>query len=1382
MSIRENDVTVSAENNTDNAANGKVHQAPLAHEGKKPELSGFLNKIKRAFSTEDTYTEKDSPQSDKGYLTEDNNGINIKNIFDRFKHDKKEAVKEQPDNAAVKKVAEQKNDTPVQKTAETSSSTVEKKPETKEKIAEKAEEKTPLQSDEIKAEGVSEKSEPLSEDDELELAMINAILDGKDVSDMKFPEPEELSDDNIAEKEQTESILGPELDIQNAFEDEEADFVMADFEADGEETEDITITAADIDNSEVEELDDGTHTAEIADNTSNDTESTEVTAAVNDGTQATEVTDNTIAEEIIVSDTSIVIIDDNETEEDDFDEEVQVEDEPVFDESLDDLDDIDIDELADLDLTIDISVSDSKNITPVETPKPVVPVIDITPENTENTEKTENNEKTDTPQTDEKQTNPEPVTTEEKTDIQTVKAQTSSSDTKTGTAVSDKKSSFFSKTKDKLVEMWNTKSEPVSQDNSETHKPDISKISVPKFAAAVLSKTEKNEPQTTNVQPAEEVVAINEEAQTQSEEKTDISNVPVENKDPFPDAEPTPILRDDEDEEDLEEVTGEELYKDLFNTESELDKFKIKLYGENYKEETKAEKKPSRPKMTVITNDSLIESDIDREKVRSSLNVVERDPKDVILTEKQRKQEENNRMVLEKCEIYDQETAQRRAEARKERHERTAREYEKRFENIKHVTELNAEDYVIPDSIEFIKVKSGNFIESVKHEYDFYIGYLQLKEGVRKQINKDVPKTEEQEQPPVQTADKPETPPQPEKRVPKPTAPKSTYAKRNDKLGSVIDALDELDRKNPDSFEYRSDDDASSVRRRLRTELARYKSRFTMSMLLTIALTILCLFSSKFSVGAGENAAGGAVRVFAVLNFIIYAAEFYNVRSIIKHGFRRITKLETNRDTIIAAASTAAALQAFLAIFTPGSFLKGGMNLYTIIIMFLLTVNTYGRYKNTQRISMNFRFVADSDQKYTAKFFSDQRMLATLLSGTRNERSELVFQKKTAFLKHFIRLSREHDPGEEFATRLAVPTFCITALVTIIYAVLSKNFCDTVSFLTIMLCTFVPVCSQTLGSLPLCRLAKTALDNNSMVVGYPAIKEFADSAALMIDAKELYPEGAVHMETLKTFDDRRKDEAVLAAAAVMIAAGGAMAGMYDELIKDNKKVLPSADNVMYLDGKGLIGWVNGERYFIGTRELLISQGIEPMPVSYEKQQKKDGGEILYIARSGQLVAMYIVTYSANGRVADVLSSMESTGVNLLIRTTDPNITAERIAKDFGISYQNIKILEQKNSNVIRDEMIGKERSYPAFIATKGGVTSFGKALTECIQTKENISMSIAIQIVAVILAVLVVVLFGLFAGVVHIHAVHCFICTVFWTAAILAGPAMLHRFQHSSRL
>ncbi|MBQ2603463.1 MAG: hypothetical protein II589_00295, partial [Clostridia bacterium] len=1110
-----------------------------------------------------------------------------------------------------------------------------------------------------------------------------------------------------------------------------------------------------------------------------DTEVKAVTADITDGTPKTEETkasaddtevkaDNTQAGEYILTETSIVIIEDANDEDDEFDEDVQIDDEQPFDESLDD---IDLDQLADLDTTIEelTPVIDSDNNEASQMPPAVKPVIDITPEN--NSEKTEN-----TPAAAE-EPKAEPADAKEENKPAAAAADTPvQNETK-----APEKKSFFSKTKDKLTELWNTKSVPIHLNHTDAP------LQPEKAAEAqAQAHTEQHsEPQSDAAKPTEEnkdlVPSASAQQSEQAEKKTDINIVPIENHTVFADSEPTPILRDDDDDEDeeQEEVLSEDLYKDLFDGGSEYEKFAKKIYGSNYKKKVDEESaKPARPKMTVITNDNIIDStDIDSDKVRGTLNVIKRDPKEAILTEKQRKQEENNRIVLEKCEIFNQETAQRQAEARKERSERTAREYEKRFEQIKHVTELDDDNYIAPGSIDTIKVKSGNFSESVKFEYDFYIGYLKLKEGVRKTIKKDAPEPQEQ------TATAAEAPAAPqEKRPPKPETPKRQYSKSRDKLSGIIDALDEKDSKHPDAFEYRNENEASDVRRRLRLELTSYKSRFTISMLLTIAALILCMFSNKFSVGAGENAAGISVRIFAVINCVLYFAEIYNVRSIIKHGFKRITKLDTNRDTIIAAASAAAALQALLAVFTPSTFLKGGLNLYTIIIMFTLTINTYGRYKNAHRKSLNFRFVSDPDQKYTAKFFSDRRMLATLLSGTRNERSELVFQKKTSFLKHFIKLSKEHDPGEDIAKRISLPSLIITLIVTILYAALSKSFCDTISFLTIMLCSCVPICSQTLGALPLFKLSKTALENDSMVVGYPAIKEFADSAALMIDAKELYPEGAVHMETIKTFDNHRKDEAVLAAAAVMIAAGGAMAGMYDELIKNNTKVLPSADNVMYLDGKGLIGWVNNERYFIGTRELLISQRIEPMPLAYEQEQKKGGGEILYIARSGELVAMYIVTYSANGRVADVLSRMESTGVNLLIRTTDPNITADRIAKDFGISYQNIKILEQKNSNVIRDEMIGKERSYPAFIATKGGVTSFGKALTECIQTKGNISMSVVIQLVAVILEVLVIILFGLFAGVAHIHAVPCFIYGIFWTVAILAGPAIMQRLQHNSRL
>ena len=199
--------------------------------------------------------------------------------------------------------------------------------------------------------------------------------------------------------------------------------------------------------------------------------------------------------------------------------------------------------------------------------------------------------------------------------------------------------------------------------------------------------------------------------------------------------------------------------------------------------------------------------------------------------------------------------------------------------------------------------------------------------------------------------------------------------------------------------------------------------------------------------------------------------------------------------------------------------------------------------------------------------------------------------------------------------------------------------------------------------------------------------------------------------------------------------------------------------------------------FIGNRQLLRSHDIETMSEEYEEEQRSDGDEILYLACAGELVAMFIVGYSANRRVADALRRMEANGMSMLIRTTDVNITAERIAKDFGVSHRSIKILEQKNSNVVRDEMIGKEKSSPAFVATKGGVTSFGRAVSGCIQTKRNISLSLAVQVFGVLLGLLIVTVIALVSGVHHIGAIQMFFFYLFWAAAVLAAPPIIQKFQ-----
>ena len=1397
--------TYSSDNN-DQA----IRQDPLTHSNKK---IGLLEKLKRAFSTEDTYFDDENADSDFSEGLDDTEENIFKSIINK-----------------------------VSKSVSKHEAEVEEIMPSDEVRSEPTEENKSLDTEE-KAEQPQNIDEPVKEpepdpEEEAEFAMINAILDGESIDDMEFPDdkadteekpldsteekaeekPLDSTEEKAEEKplDRTESkaeekpldsteekaeekpldstektaeekpldsteekaeekpldsteskadnkneynseaaddfddldIVIEEEDIQDLFNDEDTEFVFAEFDVDDESG--------------------GVESIEIDDEPSAQTE----TVGENTDTKSAETAEQT-------PDTKNESEPKSQTADTD-DEEVAVDDEFLFDETQDEVinsdkeDNSANEEKSEQDNT---PVTEGENNPEQENTAVTEEENNPEQENTVVTEGENNPEQVNTPVTEEEnnpeqentavtegESNPEQENTavtegennpEQENTAVTEGENNPEQENTSSVESTDKKSGrfkeFYSKAKNKLTVMWNTMDDGTVQQAE-------NKVS--------LVKEDKIK---------EEITA----------EESDSEPVPVI------DSEPEPVLNL-EPPEDSEQQYGEDLYKNMFGGESELDKYRRQLYGDDYKDEVENEdsvssffevnseeegtEQSTKPfvRMTVIRNDAPEHIDrSNRAAVRETLNVIEQDPREAVLTEADIKQEEKNRQVLEKVQIFDEEYAQRReqhAQEREERKKKNAALYEKQFGAVKHISEIEVYDYEYPDQYEYIKVKAGLFSESVKTEYDFYLGYSKLQNVAKRQLKIDSDSS----------SDNNEAAPAKEPDAKGNTAAvrndDSRYSSSSDTLDDVSRYLEDIDRKNPDLFEYRNEDEAGEVRHHIHDDLKRYKSRFRTEALLTAVMLVLCLLSSKFSVGGGENTNGTSVRLFAFINFVVYTFSVYNVRRIIIHGLKSFVERKANRDTTIALAGAVVWVQSLAAVITPAPFLRQGLTLYSVIIMLVFAVNTYGRYLNAVRMNMNFRFVSDSSQKYIGKFFHDQRMLATLLSGMRNEKSELVFQKKTAFLKHFIKLSKMHDPGEDLAKKFAFPTLIFTVVMTAIYGFLSRDFCETLSFLSIMLCVSVPVCAQTLGALPLSKLSRETLQNQSMVVGYPAVERFADSGAVMLDAKELYPEGSVHLSMLRTFDDRRKDEAVIAAAAIMITAGGAVSGIFDELIEQRVEILPKAENVMYQDGKGLIGWVNGERYFIGNRQLLLSHGIQPADIQYENEQKQGNKEILYLARSGEVIAMFIVTYDANRRVADALRRMEATGMTLLIRTTDANITAERIAADFGVYYKNIKILEQKNANFIRDEMVGKEKSSPAFIATKGGVTSFGRAVSECIQTKSNISLSVAIQIFAILLELLVVSLFGVLARV-SIHAMPWVFFSVFWIIAILVGPVIVQKFQ-----
>lgn len=117
-------------------------------------------------------------------------------------------------------------------------------------------------------------------------------------------------------------------------------------------------------------------------------------------------------------------------------------------------------------------------------------------------------------------------------------------------------------------------------------------------------------------------------------------------------------------------------------------------------------------------------------------------------------------------------------------------------------------------------------------------------------------------------------------------------------------------------------------------------------------------------------------------------------------------------------------------------------------------------------------------------------------------------------------------------------------------------------------------------------------------------------------AQDLFPSESVLLHGIKTFSGARIDEALLEAAAVSIAAGGPLAGVFRRVIENKTDMLPPVDTLVYEQDMGLSGWVGGRRVLVGNRRLLENHGVDVPSRDYENRYAKDGRQLVYLSTAG----------------------------------------------------------------------------------------------------------------------------------------------------------------------
>lgn len=571
--------------------------------------------------------------------------------------------------------------------------------------------------------------------------------------------------------------------------------------------------------------------------------------------------------------------------------------------------------------------------------------------------------------------------------------------------------------------------------------------------------------------------------------------------------------------------------------------------------------------------------------------------------------------------------------------------------------------------------------------------------------------------------------------------------------------------------DYTGEEDEKSILYELNHNIRKLFMRSLLSGIIAAVVVVLTIVTRIFP-NAICSAVPFAPAAYAILLFILMAASLVLNRVAMLSGLSPLVHIKGNSDTAVAVAGAAGMVQIIVSFFCLGDLNGFHVNYYTVIPMLAFFANNVGKLYMVLRVKDNFKFVSSKGQKYASKIYNNESVAMQMMSGTAADRPIIAYQHKTEFPSNFLKISYAPDPSEDLASKLAPITTIASIIIAVMYGVVKLSFADALNAFALITAVSVPVATLLSVNAPVRKLCKTLLSYGSMLSGYPSVKQFCDSTAIMIDANELFPAESISLEGIKTFEDYGIDESLLCGIAILKEAQNPIANAFDSVVAETEETLPEVESVLYEDEIGLVGWIKSERILVGSRTLMEKYSVEVPNMEYEEKYTSQGRQVTYLSRAGRLVAMFVTRYTPDAQLKAEMQRAETNGISFLIRTTDYNVTNDLVAKLYDLFYRSIKVLPTGLGNVLREAEDTVEETSRSYLITNGKAASLARAVTGCVKIKHNISLSIIIQLIAVIFGLLVASTLSLYAGVQVMGSLEVSIYALFWGAAAVFAPAV----------
>lgn len=131
--------------------------------------------------------------------------------------------------------------------------------------------------------------------------------------------------------------------------------------------------------------------------------------------------------------------------------------------------------------------------------------------------------------------------------------------------------------------------------------------------------------------------------------------------------------------------------------------------------------------------------------------------------------------------------------------------------------------------------------------------------------------------------------------------------------------------------------------------------------------------------------------------------------------------------------------------------------------------------------------------------------------------------------------------------------------------------------------------------------------------------------------------------------------------------------------------LPETQHFEAVPGHGLTAHVGGQMVLIGNRKLLIDNGIALGGLGAKADEMASGGRtVIHVAVAGQAAGLIAVADAPRESAGEAVKQLRALGIEPVMLTGDNRATAERIARDLGITTVFSEVLPGQKVDKVKE--------------------------------------------------------------------------------------------------